>query len=70
MPDVVDEFGLQVATQDELRAKNAADVRAAPEFSADADVSVDTVFGSLFEPVISQFYAASPTPTIPTTRKG
>lgn len=54
MPDVVDEFGLQVATQDELRAKNAADVRAAPEFSADADVSVDTVLGSLFEPQITQ----------------
>ncbi|MEE9481203.1 MAG: baseplate J/gp47 family protein [Kiloniellales bacterium] len=54
MPDVVDEFGLQVATLDELRAKNAADVRAAPEFSADADVAVDTVMGSLFEPVNAQ----------------
>lgn len=50
MPDVVDEFGLQVATLDELRAKNAADVRAAPEFSPDADVAPDTVLGSFFEP--------------------
>lgn len=54
MSDVVDEFGLQVATLDELRAKNAADVRAAPEFSPDADVAPDTVLGSVFEPLNAQ----------------
>jgi hypothetical protein len=52
VPDVVDEFGLQVASLDELRELTRDDIRASPQFSSDADVGPDTVLAQIVDPVL------------------
>jgi uncharacterized phage protein gp47/JayE len=52
VPDVVDQFGLQVASLDELRELTRDDIRASPQFSSDADVGPDTVLAQIVDPVL------------------